>query len=204
MIESRIKRALSVLSIAIGLGYGSQAVIKLANAREAAADLERWQREESPWYWANCERSEPNSDPDSFFRTRSVLIHTPVCDRMRITRDHYRSTSQRGVAAVPAAVAVGGPIAIWTLFFLGRWIWTGTAWPPRASVEGRAGLLSTNPRRYGALVLGIVFLVAVNALVLPAGRAKSVLISSVVQGVGAAVLVWILARAGRRRNKRGQ
>lgn len=211
MIESRIKRALWVVSILIALGFGGHSAYEF---RQEAASERHFQ------YWV-AKSSERRKECDK--RTEEVRAKAGAAadweiSNASITCNPTRfneldegvsrtatATSEAAYAAQQSlAIAVVCPIALWTLFFLLRWIWTGRTGVPQSLEKGKRPFFTKQVLYWALGILGCVFLFAVNVLVLPSGRALQVLISSVVQGTGLVLLVWIVNKVRETRRKRAE
>lgn len=192
MIESRIKRALWVVSILIALGLGGHSAYKFHEANRLEADGQQWNSLNGAWYAAKCEGEQ--LDPD--------ISH--LCHDAWGTRSFYNYAPNRATneAVDSLAIAVGIPIGLWTLFFLLRWIWTGRIRNLQSPAAKKPPFFTKQVLYWGLGILGCTFLFAVNVLVLPSGRAVQVLISTAVQGIGLVLVVWIVSKVREARQKR--
>ncbi len=182
MIESRIKRALGVVSIVVALGYGSRAAYKLHYEEVFEAQVQNW----------NIMIEARTEECAREFRDY-------LCDRLPYWREIRREVlvyrNEAGENARQSlAIAIGTPIGLWSLFFLIRWIWTGrirNSWSPDTEKQP----FVTKQVLYWVLgILGCAFLFAVNFVVFPSGRAVQVLVKSAVQAIGLVFIVWVVGK----------
>ncbi len=118
MVESRIKRALWAVSILIALGFGGNSAYEYYQEGKHAATVQEWIAQSRAIREECAGRSEEDRRLglcESRQRHMSEAI---------IEFGHYRNEAAEE-AQRSLVIAVGTPIALWTIFFLLGWIWTG-------------------------------------------------------------------------------
>jgi hypothetical protein len=197
-IEARFRRALVAVATIATLGFAAHAAWSYQSslgAREIAESTWRvlWQQaaercDQAPGSF-HCERKEEYS------RHRSELwaIYHESIDQAQ--------TSALGALATPL-IALG-------IYFLSRWIWTGklrtSPPPPKESTSAASDSSEARPvyRKYWTYLLGIpaALLVIVLLLAFRPGATAAALISGLIQAIGLAVVVGIVALVRRRFGK---
>jgi hypothetical protein len=192
MIESRIRRALLAASLLIIMGFGGYSAFKFVEAIQLQASGQEWNNLNGAWYAANCEGE--RRDPDV----------SRICSDSWSMRSYYSYAPGRSMetAAESLAIATGGPIALWAIVFLVRWIWRGTLRNSQRLVVEKHSLLNTRAIFWTLGTAGCLLLFAINALILGSERAMGVLISAGVQGVGLVFAAWAISKARDARRRR--
>ena len=122
----------------------------------------------------------------------------------RWSEAEHRWNEAAGEAAQSLAIAVGIPVALWALFFLLRWIWTGRIRNTQSLAAETRPFFTKQVRYWSLWILGCAFLFAISVLVLPSGRAVQSLVSSAVQVILLVLVVWIISKIREAIKKRAE
>lgn len=205
MIESRIKRALLIVSILIALVFGGQFAYEYSLMEVADYSVQEWGAKYNALI-KDC--ADPEPEPGSLrLPCQSSSRGTPgdINDADRRWAEASRRWNEAaGEAAQSLSIVVGGPVALWTLYFLLRWIWTGKIRNSQSPAAEKRPFVTKQILYWGLGILGCVLLFVVNVLVLPSGRAVQVFISTAVQGIGLVLVAWIVTKVREARRKRAE
>ena len=130
MIERRIKRALWAASILIALGFGGHSAYEFRQEVKWEGSFQEWVAR-SRKHDKECERQTEEVKAKAGSATGWEIINARAyCDSTTINEGVSQSSRVKFEAADAAqqslAIAVVCPVALWTIFFLLRWIWTGS------------------------------------------------------------------------------
>lgn len=191
MIETRIKRTLVALSIPIAVGYGLYGASKFSEAKRLDAGHRQWHLDNAAWYDANCK-----TDYDSILKG-TASEQPKACGELWRTRESYRSWANRAKTDADRALVTAAtvPLALWTLFFIGKWIWAGRIRPARSTVAiGTPPMKGATPTVATGNRLCLLAAFAINTLdagsYLPAGHPTYLVIS---EALGATLFAGVPA-----------
>lgn len=208
MIERRIKRVLWAVSILIALGFGGHSAYEFRKEVMWEDEFQEWVAK-SKEHAKECEKLTKEVKAKAGSAAGWEIINARAfCESTAVNEGVSLSSRVKFKAADAAqqslAIAIACPIALWTLFFLLRWIWTGKIRNPQSLAAETHQFFTKQILYCGLGILGCVLLFVVNVLVLPSGRAVQVLISTAVQGIGLVLVAWIVTKVREARRKRAE